>query len=383
MAVDSVVITDSANGICLKQLDEQFGPFRVVKTTLRGGPQDGVDIIDVICDSLRTRIIPTRGMGLAEAQFGADSNNRFGWNSPVHGPIHPSLVPVTEPSGLGWLEGFDELLVRCGLKSNGAPTFDESGKLLYPLHGRIANLPASKVQLDYDSEKEKLEISGTVVESRFHFDKLQLVTHYRFESSENRIQVSDEITNLGGTPNDFQMLYHYNLGPQLLEPGGQIYIPATEIVPRDSGSAENVTTWDQVHPPQPGSAESAYFFQPKANSAGRSLALLTNAAKDLASGIRFSPETLPCFTLWKNFVAEQDGYVIGLEPGTNYPNTRPFESQHDRVVPLEPGKTKSIEFELVFAASSEDVASLIDESTAVQANEPPEVSEHPRPDWCE
>ena len=95
MAVDSVVITDSANGICIKQLDEQFGPFRVVKTTLRGGPQDGVDIIDVICDSLRTRIIPTRGMGLAEAQFGADSNNRFGWTSPVRGPIHPSLVPVT------------------------------------------------------------------------------------------------------------------------------------------------------------------------------------------------------------------------------------------------------------------------------------------------
>ena len=67
----------------------------------------------------------------------------------------------------------------------------------------------------------------------------------------------------------------------------------------------------------------------------------------------------------------------------SYPNTRPFESQHDRVVPLEPGQTKSIDFELVFAASSEDVASLIDESTAMQANDPPKVAQYPRPDWCE
>ena len=39
-------------------------------------------------------------------------------------------VPLTEPSGLGWLSGFDELMVRCGLESNGAPDFDDSGQML-------------------------------------------------------------------------------------------------------------------------------------------------------------------------------------------------------------------------------------------------------------
>ena len=36
-------------------------------------------------------------------------------------------------------------------------------------------------------------------------------------------------------------------------------------------------------------------------------------------------EELPCFTLWKNTAAEADGYVTGLEPGTNFPNLRSFE----------------------------------------------------------
>ena len=50
----------------------------------------------------------------------------LGWKSPVHGPVHPNFVPLNEPSGLGWLDGFDELFVRCGLESNGAPDFDDT-----------------------------------------------------------------------------------------------------------------------------------------------------------------------------------------------------------------------------------------------------------------
>jgi hypothetical protein len=55
----------------------------------------------------------------------------------------PSLIPPVS----GWLEGFDELLVRCGLQSNGAPQFTPQGQLQYPLHGRIANLPVEYVEV--------------------------------------------------------------------------------------------------------------------------------------------------------------------------------------------------------------------------------------------
>ncbi|NOY28743.1 MAG: DUF4432 family protein [Planctomycetes bacterium] len=105
---------------------------------------DGVQVIEVDTGRMRLSILPTRGMGIWRAEL--PDGERLGWKSPVHGPVHPKFVPLTDPSGLGWLDGFDELVVRCGLESNGGPAFDEeNGRLVYPLHGRIANRPAHHV----------------------------------------------------------------------------------------------------------------------------------------------------------------------------------------------------------------------------------------------
>ncbi len=59
-----------------------------------------------------------------------------------------------------------------------------------------------------------------------------------------------------------------------------------------------------------------------------------------ASGVQlsFNVEQLPCFSLWRNLVAAADGYVTGLEPGTNFPNPRSVEEKAGRVVRLQPGE---------------------------------------------
>ena len=57
---------------------------------------------------------------------------------------------------------------------------------------------------------------------------------------------------------------------------------------------------------------------------GRTLATLYNAAADRGLTLRFNRNELPCFTLWKNTAALEDGYVTGLEPATNYPNFKTF-----------------------------------------------------------
>ena len=51
----------------------------------------------------------------------------------------------------------------------------------------------------------------------------------------------------------------------------------------------------------------------------------------------WSVAQLPYLTVWKNTGAEQDGYVTGLEPGTNYPNNRSVERRFGRVPKLKPG----------------------------------------------
>jgi hypothetical protein len=62
----------------------------------------------------------------------------------IQGPVHPKSG-LADRGGLGWLAGFDELLCRCGLAFNGPPGQDRGQPIT--LHGRIANIPASVVEV--------------------------------------------------------------------------------------------------------------------------------------------------------------------------------------------------------------------------------------------
>lgn len=120
----------------------------VVKRTLRGGLCAGTDVIEVNNGALSFVVLPTRGMGIRRADY---RGMRLGWDSPVAGPVHPTFVDLADPGGLGWLAGFDEMMVRCGLTSNGAPCRDTppgaAGPVNLTLHGRIANTPAHYVEV--------------------------------------------------------------------------------------------------------------------------------------------------------------------------------------------------------------------------------------------
>ena len=153
---------------------------------LGGGQSAGVDRVTLTCGSKQIDVLPTRGMGIWQAE---NNGVRFGWDSPIAGPVHPMWVDVAEPSGLGWLDGFDEMMVRCGLASNGAPEFDANGQLVWPLHGRIANLPANSVMVDIDKAAGRIAIRGTVNENRFHFQRLRLETEIGLQTHTNEISI--------------------------------------------------------------------------------------------------------------------------------------------------------------------------------------------------
>src|SRR6516225_6393428 len=96
------------------------------KRTLRGGLRDGLDLIEVHNGALSFSVLPTRGMGLWRGDY---RGNPLGWRAPIVGPVHPKYVQLTDRGGLGWLTGFDELLCRCGLASNGPPGDDDGTPL--------------------------------------------------------------------------------------------------------------------------------------------------------------------------------------------------------------------------------------------------------------
>lgn len=347
--------------------------------SLRAGRSQGVHIVEIDNGQIVIDVVPTRGMGIWRVRRGSQA---LGWQSPVHGPVHPAFVPIFDPSGLGWLEGFDELLCRCGLESNGAPAFDNSGKLLYPLHGRIANTPAHHVELIVDEAAQKLTLVGVIDEARFHFQSLRLTTSLTTTFGSNEFAWTDEVENVGGRDAALQMLYHFNVGQPLLRGGARLVVPLETVAPRDEvATRAGIADWNKMPPPQFGSSEQAYFCHPLADSAGNARLLLTGLADGAAVGMRFSAQSLPYLTLWRNTPDEAAGYVVGIEPATNFPNPYPFEKRHGRVVTLAPGRKWSGDVAVTWHADAGAIAAEERAIREIQGDRKPELVASPRADW--
>ncbi len=351
---------------------------RIEKQTLRGGLRDGIELLNVEVGQSRVALLPQRGMGIWKASL---AGVPLGWQSPVRGPVHPKFVPITDPSGLGWLDGFDELLCRCGLYSNGAPERNERGHLLLPLHGRIANTPAHRVTVETDSELGEVAVTGVVDECRFNFQKLRLASTVRIRGGASSIRIIDEVTNLSGNPGEMQLLYHINFGPPLLGPGAQVVAPIRQIMPRNKHSSAGMSDWNRYTEPRAGNEEEAFFCMLLGDSQRRTQALLRNAAGTTGVSLRFRTDQLPYFTLWKNCAAREDGFVTGLEPGINFPNARSFEAAHGRVRKLAPGETARFELELIAHPDEASVAAAEREINKLQAAATLQISMTPQPDW--
>ncbi|WP_164100467.1 aldose 1-epimerase family protein [Candidatus Laterigemmans baculatus] len=343
------------------------------------GVSAGVEHLHVGGERAGFTLLPTRGMGIWKAWAGERS---FGWNSPVQGPVHPAWVPLSEPSGLGWLSGFDELLVRCGLESNGAPQFGSGGQLEYPLHGRIANLPAESLSVAVDAEAGTVEVRGTVRESRLFFTNLSLESTIRMAIDGETIEIEDRVTNHSDSPATAQLLYHINLGAPLLSEGATLVAPAVEVVPKTDQAAAAIDSYPRYQGPQVGFAEEVYLMRLVADHSGWTRALLRGADGTAGFGVSFDTSTLPYFIQWKNTAGLADGYVTGLEPATGFPNTRRFEEANGRIVSLEAGETQTHRLRLHLLSSAEQVEAFEAEVRKLALADP-KIDRRPRDGWCE
>jgi Domain of unknown function (DUF4432) len=373
----NIQLTSAHLGI--ERVQPRHSKCNVKAEVLHGGLSDGVLRLVVDHGSMQYVVLPTRGMGIWKVWTG---DTCFGWNSPIPGPVHPAFVPVAEPSGLGWLDGFDELFVRCGLESNGAPEFDAQGRLIYPLHGRIANKPAQSVTVEIDDDQGEVTITGITSEVRFHFLKLQMKTVIKSRIDSPYIHVSDTIENRSAQPVEFQMLYHINFGSPLLEAGSEFVAPVKSLCPRNAHSGHGMPNWDQYAEPVAGFQEQVYFMQLFGNPNGGTLCMLQNAKKSMAASIGFNLNELPYFTLWKNTTALDDGCVTGLEPGTNFPNPRSFEGKAKRFALLGPGESKTLNLELGFHVGSDSVSGIGEEIELLKNSQPALINPQPDPKWC-
>lgn len=337
---------------------------------MQGGPADGIDLITLNNGHLSLSVLASRGMGIWKAQCGSLP---LKWDSPVEIPVHPSQVDQSRRGGIGWLDGFNELICRCGLGWHGAPGTDTqrdtdgniTSEQFLPLHGRIANLAAHQVTLEVD-DSGTLRLTGVVDETSMFGERLRLTSVLSTRIGSSGFAIADTVTNLGGGPAEVEMLYHCNFGTPMLGEGSTLHTAARRVAPRDPRAAEDITEWSRFSGPTPGYAEQVYFAEPVSDASGHGLAVLRAPDGAAAVGLRFQTSTLPWLTLWKNTQASADGYCCGLEPSSSLPNNRQFEREQGRVLSLAP--QASVQFQLSFevAESESQARALIEEAEQLQ-----------------
>jgi galactose mutarotase-like enzyme len=385
--VQTWVLTDLAADVWVDEfritcedLPRRFSsPWRIEKRTLRGGRRDGVDLIQVDNGALSFAILPTRGMGLWRGEY---HGLPLGWRPPVLGPVHPRFVNLLDRGGLGWLDGFDEWVCRCGLSSNGPPGVDPRTNEFLPLHGRIANLPAHYVEVRVDlDDPHELRVTGQVDEATFFFSHLRLTTTYTTTVGSNQLIVQDVIENLKSSPTELELLYHCQFGPPFLEQGSRIRAPIREVAPRDARAASAAQSLEMCQGPTAGFAEQVFYHDLLADSHDQTLVALHNRAADSGVVLRMNCSELPRFIVWKNTAAEQDGYVVGLEPATNFPNLRAFEREQGRVITLPPGGRHVTTLTIEVHDSAAGLMPALQEIEKLQKQVKPMIHTTPRTGW--
>ena len=364
------------------------GDWSISKRQLHGGLREGVEIIEVDNGALSFTIVPTRGMGLYKGSFhGLD----IGWKAPPRGPVNPMFVNPVTNGGLGWVKGFDEWVVRCGLVSNGPPCTDivpdnngNPAEVSLYLHGNIANTPAHYVSVSIEQAEDGsplLVVEGKVEEGMLFFPQLELTTRIETSLEGNWVRVVDQVRNAKQVAGEACLLYHCNYGAPFLCDGAKLVAPSLEVAPRDPRACEGLDTYETYPAPTAGFVEQCYWHELATDAAGHTLAMLENAQADKAVVVRWNANELPCFTQWKNPVGEREGYVTGLEPGTNYPNPKTFERAQGRIPTLQPDEV--LRAELVFEVhdTAAGVAAVEAEVAGLMAGKKTEVHPTMAPKW--
>ena len=123
-----------------------------------------------------------------------------------------------------------------------------------------------------------------------------------------------------------------------------------------ASAAGGLTDWNRYSGPHPsGYVAKVFNMQLQTDAAGMTEAMLK--APDGASGVlmRFDTKGLPYMSLWKNEISAKGGYVTGLEPGTGFPNPRPWERAAGRVPKLKGGESYRVHLTIAALTSKADV----------------------------
>ena len=354
----------------------KFGgePFSIEQKVLHGGKQEGSKVITLTSkNGLTILLSPTRGMDLLKV---TGHGVRLGWDSPVNEVVNPAYINLDSRNGLGWLEGFNEMMVRCGYEWTGHPVTKDG--VIYTLHGKAGNTPASKVEVTVDDKApHEIRIRGLLKEHTFKKANLETWTELRYVPGSDAFTVHDVLTNKADYAHDYQIIYHSNFGTPILEENARFIAPLESVSPFNDYAKKGLSDWATYGAPTKDFDEMVFNLKPKADSSGKTVAAVINSKGDKGASIEFDTHQLPLLTLWKNTDTLKQGYVTGIEPGTNYAYPVTIEKEQGRVKQLQPGQSTEFTLTYTLLKDASAVQQVEQRVKTIQGSEPTKVDEKP------
>ncbi len=256
-----------------------------------------------------------------------------------------------DPKGLGFLKSFTAgFLTTCGLTTFGTPSFD--GEEL-PLHGTISNTPVSNSS--YEVLGNTIVIKTLTKDETIFSHKLTLSREITLDLKRNAFKIHDYVENRGDLLTPLMILYHMNLGYPLLDEDLCVYINKESVKGRTEQASETIASALTMEKPQRGYIERCYYYEMKKNA----FACVYNKKLGFGLKISYDKTSLPSFTEWK-MMGVRD-YVLGLEPGTNFPDGRAEVKKQGKLEYLQPGESKDFEIAVEMIENQETYQKFIKE----------------------
>lgn len=294
---------------------------------LEEGPARGQRIIDVFNGTgLAFTVTPDRGMNLVECSY--------------RGIPLAFRTPCGHRGVTGnWLKDWTGgMMTTVGLRNAGGPSGGQG------LHGSISAEAAEQVSAS--CRDGKIRIAGRLREGALFDANLVLEREISTGFGENRIVVTDRVSNQAEAPEFTEILYHCNFGYPFVGPDMEFDLPEHKIIARDENAEKAIDRWMEFPEPLTGFGEHCYrHFLPAGND-GIAVMRVLNRKLGFAVRVEYHTDTLPCIVEWKK--PSLHAYVMGLEPTNASLGGQEFDKVNGFGRTLQPGEEIQYRFSLVF-----------------------------------
>lgn len=243
-------------------------------------------------------------------------------------------------------------LTTCGMTYCGAAS--REGDREFPLHGRLSNTIAENVycrQIEAEDEV-LLEICGDIKESRIFEENLVLHRQILVHTEFGKLQIHDDVENLGFREEPLMMIYHFNFGYPFLDAGSRIYFSADQVISQTPFAREGLEQYDRIEEPEDIREEQCYYHVGQENPE-HCFAMIENSELGIAVVIQYRASQCPILCEWKSMQAGD--YALGLEPTTNGTAGRIYAEEQKSLQKLKSQQHRRFDFEILFLNKQNEI----------------------------